>query len=90
MGLKNINGSSVVARTLFWNNAQNYTGSNMDTATTKTGDPKYTASFGLGSGSPGIDSGTSTYIFKSEKVLDIPASQFVGSAPDLGRYEFGM
>ena len=89
-GFKNINGSSIVSHTLFWNNLSNQAGSNMTAATTYAGDPLYTASFGLGAGSPAIDAGTASFSHNSQTVLTIPPSEFAGSAPDLGQSESGL
>ncbi len=90
MGLKNIDAASVVANTLFWGNAQNQVGSNVHNPSTISGNPLYTPSFGLGSGSPAIDAGVASYIYGGATVLTIPPSAYAGSAPDLGRYESGM
>ena len=90
LGLKNIDAASIVAHTLFWNNAQDQVGSNMDLATTNSGNPFYTPSFGLGVGSPAIDAGTATFTHNGETVLTIPLSGYTGSAPDLGRFETGL
>jgi hypothetical protein len=90
LGMKNIDGNSIVAHTLFWNNGTDQTGSNLDIATIFSGDPLYTADFGLAAGSPAIDAGTANFVHNGETVLDIPAAEFAGSAPDLGWYEFGL
>ncbi len=90
MGLKNIDAASIVANTLFWGNAKNQVGSNMDTPSTVSGNPLYTSSFGLGAGSPAIDAGVASYSYGGATVLTIPPSAYAGSAPDLGRYESGM
>ncbi len=90
LGLKNIDASSIVAHTLFWNNAQDQVGSNMDLATTYSGNPLYTPSFGLGAGSPAINAGTATFTHNGETVLTIPPSDYAGSAPDLGPFESGL
>ncbi len=89
-GFKNIDGGSIVSHTLFWNNLSNQTGSNMVPATTYTGNPLYTASYGLGAGSPAIDAGTATFSYNGQPVLTIPPSDYAGSAPDLGRSESGL
>ena len=90
LGLKNIDAASIVAYTLFWNNAQDQVGSNMDLLHTYSGNPLYTPSFGLGVGSPAINAGTANYTHSAETVLTIPPSAYTGTGPDLGPYESGL
>ena len=86
LGMKDIDGDSIVAYTLFWNNAVDQTGSNLDLATTFSGDPLYTSTWTLEAGSPAIDTGTPSFVHNGEMVLDMPSSDYAGSAPDLGWY----
>jgi hypothetical protein len=88
LGLKNIDGNSVVAYTLFFGNATDQTGSNVEAATTKTGDPLYTSVHGLQPGSPAIDAGTASFVHDQQAVLNIPASGYTGTTVDLGWREF--
>ncbi|NIT61289.1 MAG: T9SS type A sorting domain-containing protein [Aliifodinibius sp.] len=44
--------------------------------------------FDLQPSSPCIDSGTSTFVVGEDTLLIIPDSSFVGSAPDIGAFEF--
>jgi hypothetical protein len=88
LGLKNIDGDSEVAYTLFFGNAVDQVGSNVDTATTRTGDPLYTEDFGVQAGSPAIDAGTVSYVLNGESVLDLVPSDFSGLSADLGWREF--
>jgi parallel beta-helix repeat protein len=83
MALKNIDGNSVTAYSLFWNNAEDVTGSNV-VSPTVLADALLDASFTLGSGSPAIDVGTANYVHGGETVLNYPAGTYTGSAPDLG------
>ena len=87
-GLKNVGGDSVVAYTLFFHNAADQTGSNVDSATTRTGDPLYTSNYGLERGSPAIDAGTTTFVHDGQTVLNIPGREYDGAAADLGWREF--
>ncbi len=88
MALKNIDGNSVVAYSLFWNNAVDSTGSTVAASTILT-DPLLDSSYHLGSGSPAIDAGTANYVHSGETVLNYPAETYTGSAPDLGWHEAG-
>jgi hypothetical protein len=83
MALKNIDMNSVIAHSLFWNNAKDVTASNV-VSPTVLADPRLDASFALGSGSPAIDVGTASYMHGGETVLDYPAETYTGSEPDLG------
>lgn len=87
LGIKNTDNASIVAYTLFWNNARNHIGSNVELATTWVGDPLHTTSFKLKAGSPAIDIGTARFVRNGEVVLSIPAPDYSGKAPDLGGYE---
>ncbi len=88
LGIKNVDAMSMIANTLFFNNGQDYIGSNVDESTTFRGDPLYTSTFGLESGSPAIDAGTSSFVHGVETILDIPPSGYSGAGPDLGWLEF--
>ena len=87
VGIKNTDNTSIVSHTLFWNNARNHIGSNVDTATTWNGDPLHTISYELKEASPAIDFGTAIFVHNGETVLTIPQSDYFGEAPDLGRFE---
>ncbi len=87
LGMKNIDGGSIVADTLFWNNANDQSGSHLDADTIHFGDPGFTATWGLGAGSAAIDAGTSTFQYDGETLLHIPQSDYLGTAPDLGWLE---
>jgi hypothetical protein len=88
LGLKNIDAQSTVAYTLFFGNAVDQVGSNVDAATTMNQDPLYTSAFALQPGSPAIDGGTTSFSHNSETVLDIPPSEYSGVTADLGWREF--
>jgi hypothetical protein len=88
LGIKNIDGESIVADTLFWHNAKDQVGSNLDSDTIHVGDPRYTASWELAAGSAAIDAGTAELAHGGETVLNIPDSDYVGDAPDIGWVEF--
>jgi Bacterial Ig domain/Calcineurin-like phosphoesterase/RTX calcium-binding nonapeptide repeat (4 copies)/Right handed beta helix region len=82
VGIKNTDGSSIVSHTLFFGNAVNHSGSNVDASTTINGNPLYTGSFELQPGSPAIDAGANSFVFKGETVLTILG--YNGSSADLG------
>lgn len=88
LGLKNVDAGSVAAHTLFFGNALDQAGSNVDAATTRTGDPLYTGAFALQPGSPAIDGGAAAYSHDGQPAFDIPPSDYSGASPDLGWREF--
>jgi parallel beta-helix repeat protein len=75
VGLKNVDASSTVAYNLFWNNAVNSQGSNIDSAKTLYADPRIDPSYRLRPGSPAINAGTNV------------GRPYAGPAPDLGAFE---
>lgn len=87
LGIKNIDGGSIVAYNLFWNNGADHAGSIVDEASTLNNDPLLDADFQLQTGSPAIDAGTAHFVHAGEVVLDYPAQSYSGIAPDLGKNE---
>jgi parallel beta-helix repeat protein len=90
LALKDLDGGpagSIAAYNLFWNNDTDHSGSNIDSFTTIYDDPLLDASYHLQIGSPAIDAGTDYFEWNGDIVLDIPPSGYVGTAPELGRYE---
>lgn len=87
LALKNVDASSVAAYNLFWNNATDVEGSNVDSNTTLFGDPLLDANGQLQQDSPAIDAGVAHFEWNGETVLELPQSAFSGDAPDLGTFE---
>ncbi|MCV0404469.1 MAG: DNRLRE domain-containing protein [Chloroflexi bacterium] len=87
VGVKGVDGGSLLAHNLFWNNGTANSGSNVDAPTTTTADPQFETDFSLQPTSPAIDAGVATYTWNGQQVLDIPPSAYNGSAPDLGAFE---
>jgi hypothetical protein len=87
LGVKDVDADSIVAYTLFWNNAVNQQGSNVDANTTLFVDPVFDANFDLQSASPAIDAGTAHFVWNGEVVLDYAAGSYTGANPDLGWHE---
>jgi parallel beta-helix repeat protein len=87
LAMKNVDGGSIAAYNLFWNNGTDEQGSNLDASSTLNADPLLDADSHLQSGSPAIDAGISFFEWNGETVLDIPDSEFNGADPDLGMYE---
>jgi hypothetical protein len=87
LGLKNVDAGSVTAYNLFWNNAANSEGSNIDSHSTFFADPLLDVNIRLQQGSPAIDAGTTHFEWAGETVLDLPPGTFSGLAPDLGAFE---
>ena len=88
LGVKNVDGGSVVARNLFWNNGIDNLGSNLNLGSTLFANPLLDASYHLQAGSPAIDYGVASFTLPSGEIaLSIPPSAYNGAAPDLGAYE---
>lgn len=86
--LRRVGGASTSAYNLFWHNAVDYEDSVVDPSTSVFEDPLLYDDFRLWPGSPAIDAGTSSYTWNGEQVLTIPASDYLGTAPDLGDWEY--
>jgi hypothetical protein len=86
--LKNVDGGSIAAYNAFWGNGSDNLGSTQDLPTTLLADPRLDANQELLPGSPAVDAGTAFFEWQGQTVLDLQASEFSGSAPDLGRFEF--
>lgn len=90
LALKNLDGGpagSIAAYNLYWNNGSDSQGSNVDTFTSVFGDPLLDEDYQIQPGSPAIDAGTANFVWNGETVIDIPLSDYDGSAPDLGWFE---
>ncbi|MBD2206730.1 right-handed parallel beta-helix repeat-containing protein [Calothrix sp. FACHB-1219] len=89
IAMKGVDGNSIAAYNLFWNNGTNTQGSNVDTSTTIFADPLLSTTSELQTGSPAIDKGTALFQWRGRTVIDLPSSSYKGSAPDLGAFESG-
>jgi VCBS repeat-containing protein len=87
IGIKGVDGNSIAAYNLFWNNGIDVQDSNIDANSILFDDPLLDANHQLQPGSPAIDSGTAFFEWQGETVLNLPGSAYFGSAPDLGTYE---
>lgn len=90
LALKNVDTDSAVAYNLFWNNKENSQGTNIVRNTNLFSDPKLNENAELQQDSPAIDAGISFFEWKGETILDLPSSDYLGSAPDLGAYEINV
>jgi len=89
LGMKGVDGGSIAAYNLFWNNGVDDEQSNLDLGTTVFADPLLDIDSRLLLGSPAIDAGTAFFEWQGQFVLDLPDSAYVGIAPDLGAFENG-
>jgi parallel beta-helix repeat protein len=87
IALKNVDTDSIAAHNLFWNNATDAEGSNVDSNTTLFADPLLDASAQLQQRSPAIDAGVAYFEWNGKTILDLSQSAFSGDAPDLGAFE---
>ena len=85
--MKEVDGDSIAAYNLFWNNGTDNQGSNVDNSTTLSADPLLDIEYHLQQGSPAIDAGAAYFEWQGETVLDLPSNAYSGAAPDLGMYE---
>ncbi|MFW5444597.1 MAG: PKD domain-containing protein [Methylococcaceae bacterium] len=88
-GIKRLRLDSVVAHSIFNNNGINISDAITDTGILLNVDPEYDPiTFELSASSPSIDSGIASFLRNGELLLDQNASEYAGSAPDLGAKEF--
>jgi len=87
IAFKNVDGNSILAFNLLWDNDIDDEGSNTEKKTTIRKDPLLDSDHRLGRNSPGIDAGTNLYKRGDSVLLRIPRSSYSGQAPDLGAFE---
>ena len=87
IALKQVDGNSVLAFNLLWDNEVDNDGSNTEKKTTVLKNPKIDGNHRLLSNSPCVDAGTSLYRRGDSVLLKIPRTSYTGNAPDLGAYE---
>ena len=46
--------------------------------------------YNLQAGSPCIDAGTDFFVWEADTLVNIPPDEYVGSAPDMGAFEYGI
>ena len=90
IAIKQIDGGSIAAFNLFWNNGTDSQGSNVDNATALFVDPVLDSEYRLQQGSPAIDAGTAFFEWQGKTVMDLPSHAYFGAAPDLGMFESGI
>ena len=88
IAFKNVDGNSVLAFNLLWDNEIDNDGSNTEKKTTIAKDPQLDSDHRLRSNSPCIDAGTTLYKRGDSVLLKIPRTSYSGQAPDLGAFEF--
>ena len=87
IGIKVVDGSSITAYNLFWNNGIDIQSSNFDPDSTLFSDPFLDLNHQPQNGSPAVDAGTAFFERQGETVLDLPSSAFYGTDPDIGFHE---
>ena len=90
LAMKQVDGDSIAAYNLFWDNGTDEQGSNLDLATTLFVDPLLDSEFRLQPGSPAIEAGTAFFQWQGETVLALSEDEYAGEAPDLGAHERGL
>lgn len=89
IALKRVDGNSVLAFNLLWDNKVDSEGSRIEKASTIDRDPRLGSDYRLRKNSPCIDAGTSVYKRGDVLFLKIPRMAYTGNAPDLGAFERG-
>jgi hypothetical protein len=87
MALKSVDGDSIAAYNLFWQNSVDHQDTNIDATETILADPELDENDQLLAGSPAINAGTASFIRNAETVLELQPDEYAGTAPDLGAYE---
>ena len=87
IALKRVDGNSVLAFNLLWDNEIDNDGSNTEKKSTILKNPKFDSNHRLLSSSPCVDAGTSLYRRGKVVLLKIPRTSYAGNAPDLGAFE---
>jgi hypothetical protein len=85
--VKKVDGGSILAFNLLWNNGDDNDGSNLDAATTLRLDPRLGDDYRPVPGSPCIDAGAARFERDGQLLMAIPNDSYVGRAPDLGAFE---
>ncbi len=85
--LRRVSGDSIAAHNMLWNNGTDYEETNIDLPSTRFTDPLLNADYSLTANSPAMDTGTATFIWQGETVMDMPGSSYNGPAPDVGAFE---
>lgn len=88
LAMKNVNGGSIVAFGVFWNNLFDFEDCVVDSSTILFSNPYFDDQFRLAQDSPAIDRGTATFDWNGETVFDLLPGDYSGANPDLGRSEF--
>jgi len=86
--LKKVNGESIAAYNLFWENGTDIERSNVDEEHTFRENPLLDEDFKLKQKSPCINAGTARFQWEKEILLQLPSDAYFGLAPDLGVFEF--
>lgn len=87
IALKRVDGNSVLAFNLLWDNKVDNEGSRIVMKSTIARNPRLGSDHRLQSDSPCVDAGTSLYKRGDTVLLKIPRSSYSGNAPDLGAFE---
>ena len=90
-GIKRVKDQGIVDYTVFHNNGTNMSDSIEGGDNYMNNDPEYdTNTYELLSDSFSIDRGTAFFSHQGTEILNLTASEFDGTAPDLGAFEFGV
>ena len=86
--LKKVDGESIAAYNLFWQNTTDIERSNVDEASMFRKNPMLSEDFKLKRGSSCIDAGTALFERGTKISFQLPSEAYSGVSPDLGAFEF--
>jgi hypothetical protein len=84
--MKNVDGNSLIAYSVYWENGVDFENCNTDTSLFLI-NPLLDNNFLPMANSPCIDRGTAFFIWQDSIVFDLPAADYKGQAPDIGAVE---
>ncbi|MDZ7344362.1 MAG: T9SS type A sorting domain-containing protein, partial [candidate division KSB1 bacterium] len=88
--MKNVDGNSIISYNNHWLNGVDFDNCNKEEATIFYGVPLLDENFRITSGSACIIKGTRLFIWQGDTVLNISPKSYVGSAPDIGAFEYDL
>ena len=88
IAMKNVNGNSMIAYCNFARNGLDFDNCNRDATNLMNRVPLLDEDYKLTAASAGIDRGAAFFVWQGEPVLNLRSSTFIGSAPDMGAFEY--
>ncbi|NIR49889.1 T9SS type A sorting domain-containing protein [candidate division KSB1 bacterium] len=86
VGMKNVDENSIVAHGVLWANWVDFDNCNVDGESIMFEAPLLDEKYVSTSASPGVDNGIAFFVWEGDTILN--THDFIGSAPDIGTFEF--